>query len=49
MAVGAGFGKCETLLEGALVDVDFYDGGDETNVLVVGYSAAVVDFRAQEV
>lgn len=35
--------------ENLRIEVHFDDGGDETNVLIVGDSASVVDFWAQKV
>jgi len=35
--------------ENLRIEVHFDDGGDETNVLIVGDSASVVDFRDEVV
>ena len=44
LTVYSGFGEFMANFENLRIEVHFDDGGDETNILIVGDSASVVDF-----
>ena len=49
LPVDAGLRELMTDIEGLFVEVDLYDGCDESHVLVVGDPSSVVDLRSQKV